>query len=63
VSCSEGRQWQVGAREVVEVGGRECELRAGWIRRMFSQAQVGLVWSGLCLGTGCKGGRVPTSVG
>jgi hypothetical protein len=28
-----------------------------------SQAQVGLVWSGLCLGTGCKGGRVPTSVG
>jgi hypothetical protein len=46
LSCSEGRQWQIGAREVVEDGGRECELRAGWIRRMFSGAsRPGLVWS------------------
>lgn len=46
----------------VEVGGESASWAQGGLEGC-SQAQVGLVWSGLCLGTGCKGGRVPTSVG
>lgn len=61
VSCSGGRQCQLG----VEDGGRVAELCEGWVRRMFSGASsrpARSSASGLCLGLAARAGACPRAL-